>query len=174
MNSQTSLLNQKFESATMIKMKTQEYAKSKGFAVVTESSNMRSLVLRCRHSGIPRNYRKLSDVDELGANKRKAVRKSMRLECPWILRAKPIHASWVVFEIVDTHSHTIDRNPLIYHQHRKLDDDDHQKLQEYVAAKARNVVIYEALRNNNIAPKLLIKVNDGSLYKIDNIKAHRH
>ena len=84
----------------------------------------------------------------------------MRLECPWILRAKPSLGYWVVFEVVDTHSHTIDRNPLIYHQHRKLDDDDHQKLQEYVAAKARNVVIYEALRNTNKAPKLLMKVSE--------------
>ncbi|GAB5591459.1 hypothetical protein Unana1_06359 [Umbelopsis nana] len=137
MNSQTSLLNQKFESATMIKMKAQEYAKSKGFAVVTESSNMRSLVLRCRHSGIPRNYSKLSDVDKPEANKRKAERISM------------------LFEVVDTHSHTIDRYPLIYHQHRKLDDDDHQKLQEYVAAKARNIVIYEALRDTQSRDKAI-------------------
>jgi hypothetical protein len=93
-------------------------------------------------------------------NKRKAVRNSMRLDCPWILRAKPDLPYWVVFEIVDTHNHTIARNPLVYHQYRKLNDDDQQKLHEYMAAKARNIVIYEALRKENNAPKLSMKVSE--------------
>jgi hypothetical protein len=160
MNSQASLLNQKFESVAMLKIKAQEYAKSEGFAVVTSNSNVRSLVLRCRHGSTPRNYRKLSDVGQQGSNKRKAVRNSMRLDCPWLLRAKPDIPYWVVFEIVDTHNHTIGRNPLVYHQHRKLNDDDQQKLQEYMAAKARNIVIYEALRNENNDPKLSMKVSE--------------
>jgi hypothetical protein len=84
----------------------------------------------------------------------------MRLDCPWLLRAKPDIPYWVVFEIVDTHNHTIGRNPLVYHQHRKLNDDDQQKLQEYMAAKARNIVIYEALRKENNAPKLSMKVSE--------------
>jgi hypothetical protein len=144
----------------MLKVKSQEYAKSEGFAVVTYSSNVRSLVLRCRHGGTPRNTRNLSDIGEQGSNKRKAVRNSMRINCPWVLKAKLDPPYWVVFEIADTHSHAIGRNPLVYHQHRKLNDDDYQKLQEYIAAKARNVVIYEALRDEKSAPKLTMKVSE--------------
>jgi hypothetical protein len=88
MNAQVSLLNQKFESVAMLKDKAQEYAKSQGFAVVTCNSNPRSLLLRCRHGGMPRNYRKLTDDDVEGSKKRKVVKNSMRNDCPWILRAK--------------------------------------------------------------------------------------
>ena len=159
MNAQVSLLNQKFESVAMLKDKAQEYAKSQGFAVVTCNSNPRSLLLRCRHGGMPRNYRKLTDDDVEGSKKRKFVKSSMRNDCPWILRAKRDLPYWVISELVDIHNHAIGRNPLVYHQHRKLNGDDHQKLQEYMAAKARNIVIYEALRDANKAPKLLLKVD---------------
>jgi hypothetical protein len=55
----------------------------------------------------------------------------MRLDLPWGLRAKPDLPYCVVFEIIDTHNHTIGRNPLVCHQHRKLNDVDQQKLHEY-------------------------------------------
>ena len=48
---------------------------------------------------------------------------------------------------------------MIYHQHRVLADDEYQKLDDYMSAKARNIVMYEALRNANGAPKMTMKVS---------------
>ena len=87
MNAQTSLLNLKFESAAMLKARVQEYAKSEGFAVVTCNSNIRSLVLRCRHHGKSRNNRNLSDDGKQGTTKRKVVKISMRTGCPWVFES---------------------------------------------------------------------------------------
>ena len=160
MNAQTSLLNLKFESAAMLKARVQEYAKSEGFAVVTCNSNIRSLVLRCRHHGKSRNTRNLSDDGKQGTTKRKVVKMSMRTGCPWVLRATINFPYWSINEISGAHNHTsLGRNPMIYHQHRVLADDEYQKLDDYMSAKARNIVMYEALRNANGAPKMTMKVS---------------
>ena len=136
------LYNRLFDTKKQLYDAAQIIAKAEGYCVTTKNSIKRHMHLQCRCGGQPKNCHGLTEET------RKIKRDSWRKECPFLIKARPTKSGcWEAWSINDQHNHDMVDNYRIFHQHRKLTEDQFARVLEMIQAKATPSNICDALRD---------------------------
>jgi MULE transposase-like protein/FAR1 DNA-binding domain-containing protein len=141
-------LNITYISTKGLKDYVNGYALHSGFAVTVKRSNSEYLVLQCIHGGNSRNTHKLSEES------RQRKRLSMRLGCPWLLKAKFIkdRLHWKIYDVNYEHNHDLSADPRLYSQNRKLTGERLSQALNIIHAGASNRTILRFLSQEGVTP----------------------
>ncbi|KAI8967461.1 hypothetical protein BDF20DRAFT_236572 [Mycotypha africana] len=110
-----------------------------------------------------------ADTADSIANKRKRLRLSQKIKCPFQIRAKPASdGQWIVYTINDIHNHEMASDIKAYSQHRKVSDDVRRRILELyrMGASAKMISHYlEELGITNVFTKDISNIRTNYLRK---------
>ncbi|CDH52548.1 predicted protein [Lichtheimia corymbifera JMRC:FSU:9682] len=136
------LLNRVFHTKDQLYDAAQVIAKAEGYCVTKKTRSARHMHLQCPCGGLPKNCHGLTDKT------RKLKRDSWRKDCRFIIKARPTKSGyWEAWFINDQHNHEMANNYRIFHQHRKLSEEQFTRVLEMIQAKATPTNICDALRD---------------------------
>ncbi|KAG0179410.1 hypothetical protein DFQ28_002846 [Apophysomyces sp. BC1034] len=134
------LLNKVYNSREVLKAEAQEFARLKGFAVTTGTSNATRLWLQCRCGGSFRNNK------ELTLKMPKIRWDTLRTRCSFVIKpvikSVKINYNWTLTGAVDELNHDLATTPIIFHQHRDIIE----IVKQVIAAHAKPKMISETFR----------------------------
>jgi hypothetical protein len=147
----------------------QQYAKQQGFATGTTTSNNNSgkLALACVHHGKYRRWRSTNgnqeqandneeansddDVEKTRKPTKERTCKTGRIGCPvnfYFYRGRGDHSNYRLTSMKLEHNHPMASAPTTYHVHRKLDDQQAERVWEMVCAKVAPRAIVDVMTTN--------------------------
>ncbi|KAL1933201.1 hypothetical protein VTP01DRAFT_7291 [Rhizomucor pusillus] len=136
----SNLLDRRFESREELEQAAQAITSWDDYAVTTKSSSVRHL--QCRRGGTSRNNHNLTAATV------KVKRDPLRQICPLVIKAFPVgDRCWEVRGNNDQHTHAMMKDAFVFHQHRKLNEEDLATALKVLKVGTKPEHICEALRD---------------------------
>jgi hypothetical protein len=111
------------------------FARQQNFAVSKIKTSERQLWVGCVHAG---HY---CNTHGFTVEERQRLRPSIKTQCPFIAKAKPVKGRWIVNSVNNVHNHPFARPSTFYHPNRKMNAEAEELTLTLVKVKAKDQLI---------------------------------